>query len=59
MEKKKRRKFHEFTAENDIRYRAPLNYQHFQLLGWICVVAAVAAITVALIVVLRKKNRRK
>ena len=43
MEKKKRVKFHEFTAENDIKYKAPLNYQHFQILGWACIVAAVAA----------------
>ena len=43
MEKKKRTKFHEFTAENDIKYKAPLNYQHFQILGWACIVAAVAA----------------
>jgi len=43
MEKKKRMKFHEFTTENDIKYRAPLNYQHFQILGWACIVAAVAA----------------
>ncbi len=42
-EKKKRTKFHEFTAENDIRYKAPLNYQHFQILGWLCIVAAVTA----------------
>lgn len=48
MEKKKRTKFHEFTAENDIRYRAPLNYQHFQILGWACVVAAVAAAVISL-----------
>lgn len=42
-EKKKRTKFHEFTAENDMKYRGPLNYQHFQILGWACIVAAVAA----------------
>ena len=47
-EKKQRTKFHEFTAENDIRYRAPLNYQHFQILGWACIVAAVAAAIIAL-----------
>ena len=46
--KKQRRKFHEFTAENDIRYRGPLNYQHFQILGWACIVAAVGAAVIAL-----------
>ena len=41
--KKQRVKFQEFTAENDIRYRGPLNYQSFQLFGWICIVLAVVA----------------
>ena len=47
-EKKKRKKFHEFTAENDMKYRGPLNYQHFQILGWACIVAAVAAAIISL-----------
>ena len=47
-EKKKRTKFHEFTAENDMKYRGPLNYQHFQILGWACIVAAVAAAIISL-----------
>lgn len=47
-EKKKRKKFHEFTAENDMKYRGPLNYQHFQILGWACIVAAVAAAIITL-----------
>ena len=38
-EKKPRRRWHERTAEQDIRYRGPLNYQHFQILGWLCIVA--------------------
>lgn len=33
-------KWHERTADQDIRYRRPLNYQHFQILGWLCVVAS-------------------
>jgi len=45
---KKRVKIHEVTAENDIRYRGPLNCQHFQLLGWLCIVAAQAAAIIAL-----------
>lgn len=34
-----RRKWHERSADRDIRYRGPLNYQHFQVLGWLCVAA--------------------
>lgn len=37
----KRRKLHEFSAENDIRYRGPLSYQGFRILGWLCIVLAV------------------
>ena len=46
--KKPRVKFHEYTAANDMRYKGPLNYQHFQLLGWICIVlsAVVAVINI-------------
>lgn len=33
----KRRKLHEYSAENDIRYRGPLSYQGFQILGWLCI----------------------
>jgi len=42
--RRKRVRIHEVTAENDIRYRGPLNYQHFQILGWICIVATVTAL---------------
>ena len=41
--KKPRTKFHEYTAANDMKYRGPLNYQSFQLFGWICIVLAVVA----------------
>ena len=41
--KKPRTKFHEYTAANDIKYKGPLNYQSFQLFGWICIVLAVVA----------------
>lgn len=38
-EKKKaiwRRKYiHEVTEENDIKFRAPLSYRHFRILGWL------------------------
>lgn len=39
-EKKRRLKLHEMTHENDIRYRGPINSQHFKLLGWLCIAAA-------------------
>ena len=41
--KKPRTKFHEYTAANDMKYRGPLNYQSFQLFGWICIILAVVA----------------
>ena len=41
--KKTRTKFHEYTAANDIKYRGPLNYQSFQLFGWICIILSVVA----------------
>lgn len=39
-EKKRRLRIHEVTHENDIRYRGPLSYQHFQVLGWLCIIAS-------------------
>ncbi len=39
-ERKQRQMWHERTADKDIRYRGPLNYQHFQILGWLCIAAA-------------------
>ena len=36
------------TAENDIRYQGPLNYQHFQMLGWLCIVASQALLILSL-----------
>ena len=33
----KRRKLHELTAQNDIRYLGPISYQGFQALGWLCI----------------------
>ena len=41
--KSPRARFHEFSAENDIRYSGPLTYQHFQFLGWLCIAAVQAA----------------
>ena len=36
-----RRKLHEVSLNEDIRYRGPLSYQHFQMLGWLCIVLSV------------------
>ncbi len=46
--RKKRRRIHEFTPENDIRYRGPLSYRHFKILGWICLAASQAAALITL-----------
>lgn len=46
--RKKRLKIHEVTAENDIRYLGPLNYQHFQILGWLCIVMTQAMLLISL-----------
>ena len=46
--RKKRLKIHEVTAENDIRYQGPLNYQHFQMLGWLCIVATAAVLLITI-----------
>ena len=39
--KRKRVRLHEASAENDISYRGPLSYQHFQIFGWLCIVLSV------------------
>ena len=46
--RKKRVKLHEVTAENDIRYRGPLSYFHFQILGWLCIVLSQVALFIRL-----------
>lgn len=45
---KKRVKLHEVTAENDIRYRGPLSFFHFQILGWLCIVLSQIALFIRL-----------
>ena len=44
--KKRRLKIHEVTSENDIRYLGPLTYQHFKLLGWLCIVISQVVVVV-------------
>ncbi len=46
--KKKRVPIHEATLANDIRYRGPLSFQHFQILGWLCIVLSQVAVIFAL-----------
>ena len=46
--KKKRVKLYEVTAENDIRYRGPLSYFHFQIIGWLCIVLSQVALILRL-----------
>ena len=38
----KRRKLHEISIRDDIRYRGPISYQGFQAVGWLCLVLGVA-----------------
>ena len=37
--KRKRFRLPKLSLEDDIRYRGPLSYQHFQIFGWICIVS--------------------
>ena len=38
----RRLKLHEVSLEDDIRYRGPISFQGFQVLGWLCIVVSVA-----------------
>lgn len=44
---KKKRQIHEVGAENDIRYRGPLSYQHFRILAWLLLVLAQVGVVVS------------
>ena len=48
--RKRRRMLHEYGHHNDIRYRGPLSYMDFQVLGWLCIVmyAVVMMIRIAI-----------
>ena len=48
METNKRRLFHEHGAHNDIKYRGPISYQGFQVLGWLCIVMGVVVVMMKL-----------
>ena len=45
---RRRRKFHEHGAHNDIKYRGPISYQGFQMLGWLCIVMGVVVVMMKL-----------
>lgn len=38
--KKNKTKIHEIDSTNDIRYRGPLTYQHFRIIGWLFIALA-------------------
>ena len=41
-------KFHEIDPEKDIRYRGPLSYREFRILGWLCIALSQAALILSL-----------
>ncbi len=43
-----RPRWHERTAQKDILFRGPLNYAHFQIIGWLCIVASQGALILQL-----------
>ena len=55
---KRRVRIHEVTHENDIRYRGPLNFQHFQILGWLCIAISQIAVAVYLLVYQQSSSYR-
>jgi hypothetical protein len=44
----KRKRFHEHGAQNDIKYRGPISYFGFQVLGWLCIVTGIAIVMMKL-----------
>ena len=45
---KKQKKLDRMTAEQDIRYRGPLSYRGFKILGWACIVLSQVALLLTL-----------
>ena len=45
---KKEKKLSRMTAEKDIRYRGPLSYRAFKLLGWACIVLSQVVVLLTL-----------
>ena len=44
----KRLKLHEVSLEDDIKFRGPISFQGFQVLGWLCIVMTAAQALLAL-----------
>lgn len=44
----KQKKLRKYDTENDIRYRGPLSYRSFRILGWICIALSQAAMLLRL-----------
>ena len=42
------KKLRKYDTENDIRYRGPLSYRAFKILGWICIALSQAAVLLTL-----------
>ena len=42
------KKLHEISVTDDIRYRGPISYQGFQILGWICIIAPMVNLILSL-----------
>ena len=46
--RKERKKLRRYDTENDIRYRGPLSYRAFKILGWICIALSQVAVLLTL-----------
>lgn len=46
--RKPKKRFHELTIHDDIKYLGPLSYREFKILGWFCIVLAQAATLITL-----------
>lgn len=47
--KRQRRKLHEVTALNDIKYRGPFSYRHFRIFAWITMAMAQAGFFLSIV----------
>ncbi len=50
-QRKKLWKLHEYSAEQDIRYRGPISYQGLMALGWLMIVFAAVRILLSALIV--------
>ena len=49
-EKKQRRKILEFDSRRDLRYRGPLSYRAFRIMGWLCIAMSQAVVLMSLVI---------